>query len=213
MSHEIMVADSHAIARRGVVGILHNLLPGSQIYQAENIDEVIRLMGVHTFALIILDVAMPGGESMKLLDILFRKDKKVKVLILSDLNELLYAERYIKAGAYGFIRKSAGVAELERAIQTTLEGKRYLSSEVKDKLIKDALNLKPELNSGFSKLSDRELEVAGLLARGVAVLQIAQILHLHVGTISTYKGRIFSKLGVNSLVRLAEKLEMHRLNS
>lgn len=204
-----MVADEHAVIRIGITGILSDLLPGSTIYQAGHLDKVLELMTTHVFPLVILDTTIPGGNSIQMLEVLFRKNKHVKILMLSGGDETLLAWRYIKSGAYGFIRKNAGVDEFEHAVITVMDNKPYLNSAIKNQLVKDMLNDGGRnTNAGFYKLSDRELEVARLLAKGETTLKIAAMLHLNAGTISTYKGRIFSKLGVNSLIGLAEKLSI-----
>lgn len=209
MTHNVMIADGHAIIRIGIAGILSDLLPASTIYHAGHLDTVLELMGEHFFPLVILDISIPGGNSIQMLEVLFRKNKQVKILMLSGEDETLFAWRYIKSGAHGFIRKNAGVDEFERAIATVMDDKPYLNTAIKERLIKDVLATGvSNTKVGFYQLSDRELEVARLLAKGETTVKIAATLHLHAGTISTYKGRIFSKLGVNNLIGLAEKLKI-----
>lgn len=207
ISHTVLVADDHSLIRRATSLSLMDLLPQSRIYQAEDFNEVVSLIDKHVFDLIILDISMPGGDSLKMLDVIFRKDRKVKVLILSGLDEQLYAIRYVKAGAHGYVQKTAKEDEFAIAIKAILAGEQYLSSAVKDKLINNIFYGDP-VSNGFNQLSDRELEVAGLLTKGVGLKEISVVLNLHAATVSTYKSRIFSKLGINNLVELIEKMRM-----
>jgi two-component system invasion response regulator UvrY len=208
ISQTILVADDHSLIRRATTISLKDLMPQSTIYNAEDFEEVVRLIDQHRFDLIILDISMPGGDSLKMLDVIFRKDRSVKVLILSGLDEQLYAIRYIKAGAHGYLHKTAKEEDFAIAVKTVMKGEQYLSVAVKDKLINNIFYGDP-VSSGFNLLSDRELEVAGLLTKGVGLKEISAVLNLHAATVSTYKSRIFSKLGINNLVELIEKMRLH----
>jgi len=208
ISQTILVADDHSLIRRATTISLKDLMPQSTIYNAEDFEEVVRLIDQHRFDLIILDISMPGGDSLKMLDVIFRKDRSVKVLILSGLDEQLYAIRYIKAGAHGYLHKTAKEEDFAIAVKTVMKGEQYLSAAVKDKLINNIFYGDP-VSSGFNLLSDRELEVAGLLTKGVGLKEISAVLNLHAATVSTYKSRIFSKLGINNLVELIEKMRLH----
>lgn len=207
MSHAVLVADDHSLIRRATSLSLTDLLPHADIHQAENFQEVVSLIEQHRFDLIILDISMPGGDSLKMLDVIFRKDRKVKVLVLSGLDEQLYAIRYVKAGAHGYLQKTAKEDDFAVAVKTILSGEQYLSPAVKDKLINNIFYGDP-VSSSFNQLSDRELEVAGLLTKGVGLKEISVVLNLHAATVSTYKSRIFSKLGITNLVELIEKMRM-----
>jgi len=131
-----------------------------------------------------------------------------KILILSMSPEEIYAKKYLQLGVKGFINKSAGSAELRRAIRAVMSNSRYLTQEMKDILAKE--ELLGIRQSPFAALSARELEVLPHLLEGLNVTEIAALLSVHTSTIGTHKARIFKKLGVSNVVELNRIAQMFR---
>jgi two-component system invasion response regulator UvrY len=119
----------------------------------------------------------------------------------------MYAKRFLKAGAVGFVSKDAPIEELKKAVQLTLNNKKYYS----DKFIDTILNTEPgeENANPFLKLSGREFEIMSLLLEGKSVSDISQLLNIHNSTTGTYKSRIFEKLNIENVFQLTKLAEMY----
>ena len=150
---------------------------------------------------------LPGGNNLKVIDQIKVAQPNAKILVFSSLNENIYAVPYLKAGASGYLTKNAEESEIVTAITTILAGSRYSSRNVKENMFNSILG--NDSNNPFTKLSGRELEVAELLTKGVGVLEISNKLNLQMGTVSTYKLRLFQKLKIKSIIELAEKMSIY----
>ena len=128
--------------------------------------------------------------------------------MFSAYDESRYALRYIHAGANGFLNKYSKDEEIINAVKSMLETGKYISDVVKEIIIENAL-LKNPVNP-LEKLSDREIEVAELLVNGDGNLEISNKLKIQMTTVSTFKTRIFDKLGINNVVKLVEILRVYK---
>lgn len=127
--------------------------------------------------------------------------------MFSAYDEEQYALRYIHAGANGFLNKDSSDAEILLAVRSVLETGKYISPSIKEKILENVF-LKTPINP-LETLSDREAEVARLLAKGEGNLEIANRLNIQMTTVSTYKNRIFEKLKINNVVSLVEILKIY----
>jgi DNA-binding NarL/FixJ family response regulator len=196
----VLIADDHAILRRGLIEILTRDLKGALCGEAENAQQVLSQVEGHNWDLVILDVSMPGRSGIEVLGDLKRVRPKLPVLVLSMHPEDQYGKRVLKAGAFGYMNKDSAPEELIKAIRKVLAGGRYVSPVLAEEL---AL----ELNEDFGRplhetLSDREFEVLTMIASGKTVTQIAEELHLSVPTISTYRARVLEKMNMTSSAEL-----------
>lgn len=159
--------------------------------------------------MMILDVNMPGGNSTDMIDAIRLRQPKIKILIFSAYNEEIYGLRFLQKGADGYVNKLNGVNEIKSAIHSVLNGKVYASSLLKEKLYDTAIKGKPSEENPLKVLSNREMEVASLVIQGLNTFAIANTLHIKASTVSTYKLRIFEKLGVQSVVELIDKFRLY----
>jgi len=205
----ILIADDHAILRRGLREILAREIQDAACGEAENAQELLREVERHDWDLVILDVSMPGRSGMDVLKDLNRTHPRLPVLVLSMHPEDQYGKRVLKAGAAGYMNKESAPEELIRAIRKVLAGGHYVSSELAEKL---ALDLHEESgNPPHESLSDREFEVLRMIASGKTVGQIAEELHLSVTTVSTYRARILHKMHAASNAELMRYALRNRL--
>jgi DNA-binding NarL/FixJ family response regulator len=196
----ILIADDHAILRRGLIEILAREFPGAVCGEAENAVQVVAQVENHKWDLVILDVSMPGRSGVDALADLQRLDPKLPVLVLSVHPEDQYAKRVLKAGASGYMNKDTAPEELIRAIRKVLAGGRYVSAALAEKL---AWELHEDAGQfPHERLSNREFEVLRMIASGRTVSQIADQLHLSVTTISTYRARILEKMNMTTNAEL-----------
>lgn len=202
----MLIADDHEIIRRGLRSLISDYWTGVQILDAATMEAA--LVETEKFpSLIIIDVNLPGGNNLKVIEQLKLVQSNAKILIFSSLNENIYAVPYLKAGASGYLMKNAEESEVVTAITTILAGSRYSSRNVKENMFNSILG--NDADNPFTKLSGRELEVAELLTKGVGVLDISHQLNLQMGTVSTYKLRLFQKLKIKSIIELAEKMSIY----
>ena len=199
----ILIVDDHEIIHRGLKGLISAFWRGIEIICLSTIEQVL-IAREQVPKLIIIDVDLPGGSRQKIIHQIKSVHLDAKVLVFSSLNEEIYAIPLLKAGASGFLSKTANESEIVTAITAVLSGGRYLSHNIRENMLNKIFD--NDTQNPFIALSSRELEVAGLLKQGIGILEISSQLNLQMGTISTYKMRIFQKLNVKSIIALAEKM-------
>ncbi|MDX1365256.1 MAG: response regulator transcription factor [Arenibacter latericius] len=197
----ILVADDHVIVRMGLVQMIEKQRPNAVLSEVDDYKSLMALVSKEKFDLVILDVNMPNGTLQQAIDFIKLKQPSLKILIFSSQEEHLYALRYLKMGADGFLNKLSPKEQIDGAITTILKTGRYLSDEVKEQLVFSKLN-NQENAASIEALSNRELEVAHKLIEGLTLKELSNQLNLHVSTVSTYKNRIFEKLNVQSIPEL-----------
>ncbi len=204
----ILIADDHDVVRYGVMLLIKELLPWAEISQAGSFPDALTVVETKKIDLVVLDINIPGGNNIQMLEALDKKQKGIKVLIFSAYDENLYALRYLQAGAKGYLYKQNSNQDVKLALQSVLSGGTYMSKAVKDSLINNLLNKNPEDQNPIEILSNRELEVAQMLIFGHGITEISVALNLQMSTVSTYKNRIFEKLNVENIVQLIDKFRL-----
>jgi DNA-binding NarL/FixJ family response regulator len=207
----ILLADDHVVVRRGLRDMLATAFPGAQFTEASTGDEVLGQIRKQAFNLLVLDVNMPGRSGVDVLKEVKNLNPEIPVLILSVQPEDQYAVRCLKAGASGYLSKDSAEEELVKAARKVLEGGRYVSAQLSEKLARE-IQL-PSAKEPHQLLSDRELEVMRMIAGGKSLTDIAEILHVSVKTISTYRTRCLLKMQMQSNAELVRYALEHRLLS
>lgn len=205
----ILVADDHGIVRMGLLRMIEKLKPKAHLSEAYDYSVLYEIISEKQFDLLILDVNMPNGSFQEAVSFIKLKQPKLKILVFSSQDEQLYALRYLKLGADGYLNKNASMATLDTALNDMFSKGRYLSEAVKDTMIMESLN-GPKQSIGIEKLSDRELQIANKLVEGIPLKELSNILNLHTSTISTYKNRLFEKLDIKSIPELVEILKIYK---
>ena len=188
----ILIADDHAILRRGLKEILVDELKDAIFAEAGNAQQVLTDVRKQAWDLVILDITMPGRSGLDLLRDLKQLQPELPVLVLSMHPEDQYAKRVLRSGAAGYMNKETAPKELVTAIRKVLAGGRYVSAALAEKLASDLSADSARLP--HERLSDREFEVLRMIASGKTVSQIAEELHLSVTTVSTHRARILEKM-------------------
>ena len=197
---KVLIADDHAILRKGLIEILHESFPTMEYFEASNSIEALQITRKETLDLILLDISMPGRNGLETLKQIRADGIQTPILILSVQPEDQYAIRALKAGASGFLNKDSAPEELINAVNHILKGKKYISSNIVDKL---AQSLSHPLDQPlYEMLSDRELQVLKFIASGKTVSEIGREISLTVNTISTYRARILDKLNLKNNAEL-----------
>lgn len=196
----ILIADDHAILRRGLREILQRELPGVVSGEAADAAEVLAQVQRQDWDLLILDVTMPGRSGLDLLKDLRYLRPKLPVLVLSMHSEDQYGRRVLKAGASGYMNKESAPEELITAIRKVLAGGRYVSAALAESLARDLA--RDDERPPHELLSNRELEVLRKIAAGKTVGQVAAELHLGVTTVSTHRARLMEKMQMSTTAEL-----------
>ena len=191
----ILIADDHLVVRRGLKQILLEEFPNAEIEDVPDAEEMIKKIMTGNWDVVVSDMTMPGRSGLDALQQIKQISPNLPVLILSFHPEEHYALRVLKAGASGYLNKGSATEELVKAVQTVLLGKKYISSNVAEKL---ASSFSADNKPAHELLSDREFDVMKLLAAGRSVSEIADILSLSVTTISTYRARIMQKMNMKT---------------
>jgi DNA-binding NarL/FixJ family response regulator len=205
----ILIADDHAVVRRGLKDILADAIPASEFCEAGNGDEVLSCLEKSSIAMLVLDINMPGRNGMDVLRDVKHAYPRLPVIILSVHPEDQYAVRCLRAGAAAYINKESAPEELALATTKILNGGRYISAHLAEKLIAD-LDA-PADKPLHESLSDREHEVMRMIAVGVPLTEIGDRLHVSVKTISSYRARIMEKMQMKSNAELARYAMTHGL--
>jgi len=205
----ILIADDHAVVRRGLREILAEAMPGTRFVEAGSGDEVLRQLAATPAAVLVLDINMPGRSGLDVLRDVKQTYPRLPVIILSVQPEDQYAMRCLRAGAAAYINKDSAPEELAEAIKKILAGGRYVSSRLAEQLV--AQFDEPARRPSHELLSDREHEVMRMIASGVPLTEIAGRLHVSVKTISTYRARILEKMQMKSNAEVTRYAITHRL--
>lgn len=196
---KFLLIDDHLIVRSGIKLLLTDMYKDVEIYEANNGESAIILLKENVYDLVTLDVQMPDTDSFALMQFIKKEYPLAKVLMFSMSPESIFAIRFIKAGAKGFISKSAPLEEMKIAIDKVLNDKKYFSEEILMELTRGDVS---ENNNLFDLLSPREFEIVQLLLSGKTISHIAADLSLSLSTVGTHKARIFQKLKVTNLLEL-----------
>ncbi|AXY72535.1 DNA-binding response regulator [Paraflavitalea soli] len=208
-NYHVLIADDHAIVRYGTSFVIKDLLPTGTIREANNFHQALKLLDTNRFDLMVLDINIPGGNNLQMIDVIKLRQPHVKILIFSGYDEQVYALRYLQAGADGYVVKQASEAELRMAIQTLQNNDKYISHSVRQHLLNNMSHKKVISHNPLATLSNREMEIMQQLVMGAAVAEIGATLGLQISTVSTYKSRIFEKLNVSNVVDLVEKVRLY----
>lgn len=205
----ILIADDHAVFRRGLRDTLVDAFSRVTFGEAKTAQETIEHVRRQDWDVVVLDISMPGKSGLDILDDLRRLRPKLPVLLLTMHPEQQYARRALKAGAAGYLTKDSVPEELKEAIKRIVAGGRYVSATLAEKL---AVDLREGADLPVHELlSDREFQVLRMIASGKTVKEIAEDLSLSVKTVSTYRGRILEKTGMKTnaeLIRYALQTQL-----
>ena len=205
---KILVVDDHQIVFSGIQSIMQAAGLHYNFMSCKNGNDCINMVKKQHFDLIIMDVNLPDTDTYQLIGLVLMAKPKQKILMFSMSSEELYAKRFLKLGALGFVSKQATNEEFKNAVFTVLNGETYVSTNLSKIFTQDIIKGNNSLN-GFDKLTSREFEIMSCFLQGKGSKEICNIMHLHSSTIGTYKCRIFKKLGVKNLLELQEMAQLH----
>lgn len=206
----IMIADDHAIVRKGLKQILEQSQEMQVVAEHANGADALRWIRSNDCDVVLLDIAMPGRGGIEVLKQLHEEKPKLPVLILSIYPEDQYAVRLIKAGAAGYLTKESAPEVVAEAVRRVASGKKHISRAVAEMLANEFGAAEGKLP--HETLSDREFQIFLLLAAARTVSEIAEALALSVKTVSTHRSRILEKMQLRNNAELMRyAVEKHLL--
>ncbi|KIG02679.1 response regulator transcription factor RqpR [Caballeronia concitans] len=209
MTLKVLLADDHAIVRRGVAQLLMERGVASDVEEAETGADALALAARGAYDIVLLDISLPDINGLDVLKRLKRDTPNVPVLMFSMYREDQYAVRALKAGASGYLSKTADPALMIRAVQQVAAGRKYVSPEMAEALA-NYVSLDAE-RMPHEKLSDREFQTLCMLASGKRLTDIAHALSLSVKTVSVYRTRLLEKMKLANNAELTFYVMSNRL--
>lgn len=206
---KIIIADDHAIVRKGLVQVISETEDISVVEEAENGNELLAKIRVLDVDVVLMDIGMPGKSGWDVMAEIKIEYPQLPVIILSVFPEEDYAVKFFQAGASGYLNKTAATELLVQAIRKVANGGKFVSSSLAEKL---AFELGDESKKRpHDALSPREFQVLNMIASGKPVKEISKDLSLSVPTISTYRSRILEKMHMKNNAQLTHYVFKNKL--
>jgi len=198
MTKKILIADDHHVVRIGTAMILEKNFNHFEIDFAETYGEAKNKIESEKYDLVILDIELPGSILKSMVKEIKKISEDTLILIFTSYKENI-ALQYIEEGANGFLNKQSDPDHFVKAIEALFKDGYYYTPEITNELLKG--NKK---RNAVENLSEREMQIFNLLAKGNGNLEIANALNIEESTVGTYKRRVYQKLKITNLVELLD---------
>ncbi len=215
MIAKILLADDHAVVRKGLRAILEKELSGCTVIEASDGLQAVDLARREEPELAVLDIGMPGLNGLEAIRQIIKRSPVIRILVLSLHTEEAIVRQAFEYGASGYLLKECAVDELVGAVKAVFIGKRYLSAGLPDS-VRDAVRRKRKKDPvsdpiDIENLTTREREVLGLLAEGHNNSAIAEQLFISPDTVKTHRKNLMRKLDVHNIAALVKLALEHQL--
>ncbi len=208
--HRVLIVDDHPIVRHGLRQLIDQEDDLEVCGEAADVREAHAALQQTQPNVVVLDLSLRGSNGIDLIKDIRSKYEQLPVLVYSMHDESIYAERLLSAGANGYIMKEATADQLLSALRGVLAGKLYVNEHVKTRMMERvAVGGRKQTGDRTDRLSNRELEILGLLGRGKTTREVAESLNLSVKTIDTHRQRIKKKLGLQTSAQVTQ-FAIHR---
>jgi DNA-binding NarL/FixJ family response regulator len=204
----VLLIDDHALVRAGIRALVSEVDGVEVVGEAGNGGEALPLIEKLQPDIVLLDLSMPGLSGFEVLADTAKRFPRIRVIVLTVHDSGHYAVEALRAGAAGFLPKSAASVELHDAIRSVAAGKSYVSGEVARKTVLQQAKV-TEQNQLLQKLTPRQREILTLIADGHTMKDIARTLSISVKTVESHRAQLMERLGiyeVASLVRFAIRM-------
>lgn len=194
----VVVVDDHPIVRRGLIELINDNEDLEVCGEAADVGTALEVLAELKPDLALIDLSLGDGHGLELIKSIRAAELTCKMLVVSMMDEALYADRVLRAGASGYLRKEQATENIVIAIRQVLDNKIYLSPNATARVLNQVASADAPAKSPVETLSDRELEVFELLGDGITSREIAARLHLSVKTVETYREKIKAKLNLKN---------------
>ena len=199
---EILVVDDHPIMRAGLTQLIAQQPDLAVCGEAEDARGALAAIEAHPPDLAIVDISLKESSGLDLIKDIRARWPKLPVLVLSMHDEAIYAERVLRAGARGYVTKSEVSSKVVEGIRKVLAGEVYVSEKIASKMISSLVGGGELDMFPIDRLTDRELQVLGLIGQGLQTRDIAERLHLSTKTVDAHREHIKRKLNLDSAAKL-----------
>lgn len=199
---KILILDDHPIIRQGLRQLLNQESDLEVCAEAANAAEAFRAIETAKPDIVIVDITLEGPNGIEFIKSAKEQYPELLFLVHSMHDEMLYAERALRAGAKGYVMKQEAPETLVTAIRRVLRGQIHMSDSMTERMLEQRYNGASDSLFPMEALSDRELEVFQLIGRGETTNHISKLLHRSIKTIETYRARIKDKLNLNDNMQL-----------
>jgi two-component system invasion response regulator UvrY len=206
---KVLIADDHAIVRRGIREILEEAPLGLFVEEAGSSGETLKAVRACVYDIVLLDITFPDGSGLDVLRQIRVYSPGTRVLLLSMYPEEQYALRALRLGASGYLTKDSAPNELVIAIQKVIAGGKYITLSLAERLV-DEIDEEGG-KAPHEMLSDREFQVLTRLGGGRSIHEIAAELSLSPKTVSTYRSRLLAKLKLKTTADIVRYVIENRL--
>ncbi|MDJ0807876.1 MAG: response regulator [Gammaproteobacteria bacterium] len=206
----VLLVDDHALFRTGLTSILREAGDIDVVGEAANGEAALDQVRLLAPDLVLMDVNMPGIGGIEATRKILRKSPNVRIVAVTALSEEPFPNHLLDAGAMGYISKGCPATELFEAIRSVMAGNHFISKEVAQKLAISQV-AGQNADSPLRKLSAREMQVMTMIVSGQGTQQISDALFLSPKTVSTYRHRLYEKLGVSNDVELTHFALRHNV--
>ncbi len=200
----VFVVDDHPLVRSGLSQLINQQTDMFCAAEADCPAEALKTLPLHNPDLLLLDLRLKNSDGLEFIKTLKLQHPSIRVLVLSQFDEELYAERALRAGAHGYIMKENATDEVLKAIRTVLSGEIYLSRGMTSHFLKKTIASRLPRSNDVERLTDRELHVLQLLGTGLSTRETAEQMKLSVKTVETYREHLKYKLDLESAAALVQ---------
>jgi DNA-binding NarL/FixJ family response regulator len=202
---KIAITDDHPIV---IEGIKMMLKVNKEILVAQSFNNITEMVGglKHDIKILLLDINLPDGNGITACKELLQRFPNLKIIALTNFEDVSFIKQIIKNGAMGYLLKNTGKNELIEAIKTVLRGERYLQQNIKEILLSESLGKAISSSFFVPKLTSREKEILALIIKEYTTEEISNILFLSTKTVESHRSNLMQKLSVKNsagLVRVA----------
>jgi len=199
----LLIVDDHPMMRTGLAQLINSEDDLKVCAEADNAGQAIAAAAKHKFDLALVDISLPDKNGLELIKDLRTLNPELPILVVSMHDEMIYAERVLRAGARGYIMKQEGGQKFLQAIRRVLAGQIFVSEKMSARVLESLSgNVTESTASPVRRLSDREFEVFQLISQGLGTSDIATRLHLSVKTVEVHRANIKQKLNLTTATEL-----------
>jgi DNA-binding NarL/FixJ family response regulator len=198
----VLLADDHALVRAGIRALAEKIEGVAIVAEASRGQEALSLIRENRPDLVLLDITMPEMNGFEVLDNLKKEFPGVRVVVLTVHDSEEYAVHAIRAGAHGFLPKSAAGSELELAIKAVMRGEFYLSPEFSKKAFLEHVSDAAQGRSPLAELTPRQREVLRMIAERHSTKDIARNLNISAKTVESHRAQLMERLNIHDVAGL-----------